>query len=87
MKPVVNRLKKFTESDAEFVMEVIQFAIEKYHKDTKSTSCIGKKGIFKLLSELDVISTPEVKKLYPELGERSLRYKTSVCRSCIRVVS
>lgn len=87
MRPVQNRLKKYTETDAEFVMEVIQFAIEKFHKGTKSTSCIGKKGIFKLLSELDVISTPEVKKLFPELGERSLRYKTSVCRSCVKVVS
>lgn len=87
MKPVPNTLKKYTTKDPEFVMEVIEYVLEKNKDKTKSTSVISKVLIFKLLSLLEEVSTPAMKELYPGLTERSLRFKTSVCRKCVKAVS
>lgn len=85
MKPVPNTLKKYTIKDPEFVMEVIEYILDKHQ--SKSTSVISKVSIFKLLSLLEEISTPAMRELYPDLTERSVRFKTAMCRKCIKAVS
>lgn len=87
MKPAPNLLKSYTQTDPEFVKDVIRFSLEKFYENRKTTSRMSVDRAFWLLSELQDISTPSAKILMPHKAERALRFDIAVCRACIKSVS
>ncbi|MGL5963572.1 MAG: hypothetical protein ACRCZ2_04155 [Fusobacteriaceae bacterium] len=87
MRPMINTLKKYTLNDPEFVMEVITFVLDKNKGKAKTTTVVSAKMVFKILSYVDEVSSPAIKEMFPEAGERSIRHKAAACRLAIKAVS